>query len=252
MITVYAVDAQLCLMHATQSASKGFRDVVVDPTVTAAAGEVLKWVTTLDPIADAVTFGTEGTGEWQAIADYRKTPLYLTADGTAYTLDSTVAGQSFDGLGVLPMWLTSTAMPGPNHEWVSGTWTLNVAAQLASDRAAQTALISASCQSTIYAGATSSALGSAYTYPTDDKNQANMTASVVASTLPNLAANWTTPFLCADSSGVWAMRPHTAAQIQQAGSDIKAFVVSNIEKNATLAAEIAAATTSAAVKAITW
>lgn len=119
-------------------------------------------------------------------------------------------------------------------------------------QANQTALISAACQQAIYAGATSSALGSPYTYPTDDKNQANMTASVVASTLPNLPANWTTPFLCADSSGVWAMRPHTPSQIQRAASDIRALIVANVEKNATLAAQIAAAQTVAAVQAITW
>jgi hypothetical protein len=124
--------------------------------------------------------------------------------------------------------------------------------KLASAKALQNSVLSASCSRAIYAGFTSSALGAKYIYPSDDKSQFNLSASVTDSLLPNLQANWTTPFMCADSSGVWAMRPHTAAQIQQAGSDGKAFVLKNLQQNAALVAEVAAATTVAAVQAIVW
>lgn len=123
---------------------------------------------------------------------------------------------------------------------------------LAEAQATQTATLSAACHRAILFGFTSSALGAAHTYPTDDKSQFNLAASVTDSLLPNLPANWTTPFMCADSSGVWAMRSHTAAQIQQAGSDGKAFVLKNLQQNASLAAQVASATTVAAVQAIVW
>lgn len=63
---------------------------------------------------------------------------------------------------------------------------------------------------------------------------------------------WTTPFWCENSSGVWNYVPHTAAQIQQVGLDGKAAITANLVKNKTLATESQAATTIAAVQAITW
>lgn len=123
---------------------------------------------------------------------------------------------------------------------------------LAQAHATQIAELAAACQTAIYKGFVSSALGATYTYPTDDKSQLNLAASVTDSLLPNLPANWTTPFMCADSSGVWAMRAHTAAQIQQVGSDGKAFVLKNLQQNAALTAEVSAATTVSAVQAIVW
>lgn len=116
----------------------------------------------------------------------------------------------------------------------------------------QIALINSGCKAAIYAGFTSTALGVAHTYPTDDKSQLNLVASVTDSLLSNLPPGWTTPFMCADSSGIWAMRPHTAAQIQQAGSDGKAFVLKNLQQNGALAAQVTAAATVAAVQAIVW
>lgn len=248
MITVYAVDAQLCLMHATQSASKGFRDVVVDPTVTVSAGEVLKWVTTLDPIADAVTFGTEGTGAWEAIADYRETPLYLTTDGSSYTLDSTVAGQSFNGLGTLPTWLTSTAMPGKNYNWVNGAWTLNIAAQLVDDQAAQTALMYQAYDAAVTQSVSfKSAGGVTQTFDADTNSQnvllQSYTGFAAAGSVPTgfywvAADNTQVPFTLADLKGLYA------AMLTQGWI---AFQQLQERK-----ASIRAATTSAAVKAIVW
>lgn len=119
-------------------------------------------------------------------------------------------------------------------------------------QAAQMVLLRAACAAQITGGASSSALGSPHTYPTTANDQANMIASVTASLLPGLGGAWSTPFWCEDQSGNWAMQEHSAAQIQQAGSDIKAAIVAAQTKLRTLTAEIQAASTIAAVQAITW
>jgi len=128
----------------------------------------------------------------------------------------------------------------------------NPAPTLDQVKAAKIAELSSDCQAQIYAGFDSSALGSVHHYPAKDKDQANMSGSVVASLLPNLPAGWTTPFWCADSAGNWAFVDHTAAQIQQAGSDAKAAILTALNKNANLAAQVNAATTETAVAAIAW
>lgn len=63
---------------------------------------------------------------------------------------------------------------------------------------------------------------------------------------------WTTPFKCVNSSGVKALVPHTVAQIIQAGSDIKKFVLTQDQKLATLEGQVAAATTGADILAVAW
>jgi hypothetical protein len=112
--------------------------------------------------------------------------------------------------------------------------------------------LSAACAAQIYAGFTSYALGAPHTYPAKDKDQANLSGSVVSSLLPGLPAGWTTPFWCEDGSGAWAFSAHTAAQIQQVGTDGKTTIVTALEKNATLAAQVMAATTVAAAQAVVW
>lgn len=119
-------------------------------------------------------------------------------------------------------------------------------------KADRVAALSAACQAQIYAGFQSSALGAAHTYPANDKDQTNLAGSVVASLLPGLQANWTTPFWCQDSAGVWAFVQHTAAQIQQVGIDGKAAIVAALERNTNLAAQVMAAATPEAVNAIAW
>lgn len=126
------------------------------------------------------------------------------------------------------------------------------AQQLANAQAAQVASLSAACQAQIYAGFQSSALGAVHTYPAKDKDQTNLSGSVVASLLPGLPADWTTPFWCQDSAGAWAFVPHSAAQIQQVGADGKAAIVAALEKNAALAAQVMAAASVAEVQAVVW
>lgn len=127
-----------------------------------------------------------------------------------------------------------------------------LAATLSSAQAAKLAEVTAACGAAILAGYTSAALGILHTYPAKDTDQANMTASVVASLLPGLPADWTTPFWCADASLTWAFVPHTAAQIQQAGQDGKTAILAAQARLADLKAQIAAATTADQVNALSW
>ncbi len=117
---------------------------------------------------------------------------------------------------------------------------------------AQTNMLTQAAQVAMTGGFTSSALGSAYTYPSALTDQINLSASVTASLLPNLPSTWTTEFSCADSIGTWADRPHTAAQIQQVGVDAKTWITNQRNQLKTLLAQVAAATTVAAVQAISW
>jgi hypothetical protein len=107
------------------------------------------------------------------------------------------------------------------------------------------------CQAMIMRGVTSDALGAPHTYPMQPADQLNMTASVVDALLDR-PADWTTPFQCADAAGVWALREHTAAQIKQAGSDLKAYIVVQERKLQTLSIEAASAATQEELDAIIW
>lgn len=129
---------------------------------------------------------------------------------------------------------------------------VNPASTLAGAKAAKIAELSDACKAQIVAGFTSSALGAAYSYPAKDTDQQNLASSVIDSLLSNGAAGWVTPFWCSDVSGDWEFRMHTAAQIQKVGQDAKAAVLTAMAKNQALVGQVAAASTVAAVNAITW
>lgn len=116
----------------------------------------------------------------------------------------------------------------------------------------KTAELSAACQADIYSGFHSTALGADHLYPFNVTDQRNLSDSVLASTLPGRGTDWTTPFWCADSAGVWAMRLHTATQIQQVGDDAMARKLACMTQNDTLSGQVMAATTIEAVEAIAW
>ena len=119
-------------------------------------------------------------------------------------------------------------------------------------KAAKTAELSAACQTDIYSGFHSSALGADYLYPAKATDQQNLASSVLASILPGQPDDLTTPFWCADAAGAWAFRLHTAAQIQDVGKDAKARILACMGQNVALAAQVAAAETVEAVQAIVW
>lgn len=112
--------------------------------------------------------------------------------------------------------------------------------------------ISSACAAHIISGFSSSALGAVHTYPSKATDQQNLNGSVVASLLPSNPPDWITLFWCADSSGAWALREHTAPQIQQVGKDAKDAVLAAIVKNGTLQLQIEAADTVENVYLIVW
>lgn len=119
-------------------------------------------------------------------------------------------------------------------------------------QASQIAALSAACAAEITGGYQSSALMAVHTYPSGLKDQVNMLGSVSDSLIPDLPADWTTPFWCADASGTWSFQMHTATQIRQAGRDGKAAVVAAQDKLATLSAKVMAASSAEAVTALVW
>lgn len=135
----HQVDENGIYIHTQEYSSKPFRGVSADlPTI--GAGELAQWSTALNPVIDE-TWGDVGTGTWTVLADNRTTPLYLTADGSRYTIDQVVAGESFNGVGPVPAWLTATAKPGKFYNWTSGVWVLDIAAQLADAQTMQVTTI---------------------------------------------------------------------------------------------------------------
>ncbi|MFC3340668.1 hypothetical protein ACFOEY_20115 [Paracandidimonas soli] len=72
-----------------------------------------RWVSSVP--RDDIEYGNAGTGNWEIVEDHRKDTFY-TSDGSAYEMGSDHNGQSYDGLGPIPAWLTDTAPPAPEPE----------------------------------------------------------------------------------------------------------------------------------------
>ena len=123
---------------------------------------------------------------------------------------------------------------------VTGNWP--PAPTLDQVRAAQSALMTSACQNAIEAGFSSSALGSAYTYGCKPTGQANI----------NLAAVGGGSLWCANSSNVWVFASHTVTEAQQVQKDMAAHIQAQQSTYAKALSDIAAATTVAAVEAVTW
>ena len=84
------------------------------------------------------------------------------------------------------------------------------------------------CQSAITGGFSSSALGSAYSYPSDPITQANINS---AAGNPNGGSLW------CESGGVWALKAHTQSQAQTVLTALMAWVNACQGKLDTLIAE---------------
>jgi len=129
---------------------------------------------------------------------------------------------------------------------------VTAAAQLQAYKDAKVAALSAACRSAITAGFESDALGELHFYPSKETDQLNLAGSVTDSLLAGLPEDWVTPFWCADSAGEWAMRPHTAEQIQQVGREAKARILALMQHNAALAEQVQLAPDKAVVDQIVW
>ncbi|QXZ71880.1 hypothetical protein [Agrobacterium sp. S7/73] len=143
-----------------------------------------------------------------------------------------------------------------DHDWVlKGNELLAPApvdGSLDAVKAARVEVLRAACEATIIGGFASSALGNPHTYPSDIKAQINLMGSVTDSLMPDLPADWATPFWVCDAVGAWAWKMHNAAQIQQAGRNGKAHVVKCQTLLGELTMHVLAATTAEAVASIVW
>ncbi|MET3446005.1 hypothetical protein [Ralstonia sp. 1138] len=117
-------------------------------------------------------------------------------------------------------------------------------------RAAQATEASTACAAALTTGFSSSALGTAHIYPSQDDDQRNLQSAVSAAIAA--PSNWTTPIWCANSNDAWSFTPHTAAQVQQVNADWLAHRIATQQKYADLIARVNAATSIAEVQAIDW
>lgn len=124
--------------------------------------------------------------------------------------------------------------------------------QIEEIRAAKVAELSAACSGAIVGGFVSSALGAPHTYPSRGTDQTNLMGSVVASMLPGVGPDWSTPFWCADEVGEWAFRPHSAAEIQAVGADGKSSIVACQARLADLVALVGLAESAEDLTSIGW
>ncbi len=108
-------------------------------------------------------------------------------------------------------------------------------------RALQASAIKAACQDAITGGFTSSALGSAYTYPSDDVAQRNISMCAIEAGL-----------LWCETAGTWAMVEHTVPQAQLVQKDLFSMIQANQAKYQKLLLEIGAAMTVSAVQGVCW
>ena len=123
---------------------------------------------------------------------------------------------------------------------------------LAQAKQAQINKINNACAMLITGSFQSTALGKEYRYPSQQSDQANLTANVLSSIYPNLPPTWTTQQLCCDANGKWAYLPHSAAQIQKVGLDAKQHIMSCLGKKSNLQAQIEVAKDIATVQSINW
>lgn len=116
---------------------------------------------------------------------------------------------------------------------------------LATAQAVQNAALAAATQAAITAGFASSALGASHIYGSQITDQLNLAAAVAGGVGGSV---W-----CASGAPLtWALTPHTAARMAQLNTDWLAFRAGLQSKYAGLLAQVAAATTPAAVQAIVW
>ncbi len=94
---------------------------------------------------------------------------------------------------------------------------------LATRKTALIAQLDATCQSAIYAGFSSAALGADHFYPTADLDQRNLQSAVLAGQGQTVA--WSTPLWC-QSDTEWTFAPHSAAQLTRVNADWVAHRVS--------------------------
>lgn len=160
-------------------------------------------------------------GTWSIVPDFRGQTVYDQTTGAASVVAN--RGPLAANLGV----------------------TLPASFILENAKTAQIVAITQSCAGAIVSGFSSSALGTAHTYPSQPNDQTNLIGAVAG----GLA---TINFWCADSTLAWSFASHTAAQIKQVLADGGTQRMADSTKLAGLVAQVQTATTVAAVQSIVW
>jgi hypothetical protein len=173
--------------------------------------------------------------------------LSILFPGSLYPRDYTFAEDSA-GNASIALWNTTLGIQPTTGQLLAELAKM----QLQQAQTVQIAAIATASSTAQTTGFTSSALGSAYTYPSGLQDQSNLCACCTYSLFPGNASDWTVEFWCSTSAGVGAFVAHTAAQIQQVGRDAQASIMTQKAKQNTLTQQIIAATSIDAVQAVVW
>ncbi|MCA8013297.1 DUF4376 domain-containing protein [Burkholderia vietnamiensis] len=143
-------------------------------------------------------------------------------------------------------WQTCISQPGQWHV-VSGALAQvpppSAAQLLASAQTLQNATLNAACAAAITSGFSSSALGSAYNYPSTLTDQANQ------NTLAQCASGG---MLWCATGGAWSFKQHTQAQVQAVVASFSAWLNKCQQQLVAFTSQVGAATTVSAVESIAW
>jgi len=164
--------------------------------------------------------------------------IYQTGQATSLT---SAENQPTPSGGSVIVLADGVAPPNFNQKYdpTSQTFVDNLAAF----KTSQIKMLNTSCGAAIVGGFTSSALGlGAYTYASDPIQQSNILSCAAVGGL----------LACCPPGGSWSKTAHTPTQATQVLTDFSTMRDTNRTKLDTLTAEVNAATTVAAVQAITW
>lgn len=237
--TYHQTDDKGVYLYTQQYSSKPHRAVLA-PVPTIPEGKLATWETALHPVTDGA-WGEEGTGAWVIKDDHRKTDLYLTADGSKYELEQDVEGQTYDGIGPVPTWLTLQERPGKHYNWVNGAWVLDVAAELEDTKIDKLRELDEARDQALAAGFTHNG----NTFDSDAKSIQRINA---IATLALMDPNFSTPYITKDNTVVTL----DAAAVGALGIAAAQHESSLVFQARTLKDQVLAASDKAAVEAIIW
>lgn len=75
-------------------------------------GKVAVWQTDIH-VNNTKLYGEPNTGQWALLDDLRKDQFYIADSGEEYTIGSDFEGDSYNGIGEIPTWLTVVKPPEP-------------------------------------------------------------------------------------------------------------------------------------------
>ncbi|MDR2188761.1 MAG: hypothetical protein LBE62_12065 [Azonexus sp.] len=101
--TYHQLDAYGCYVFSAEA--RAFPD---DPENYNIPGDA---ITIAPPIASSGSVARWTGSAWEIVADHRRDTLYRIASGQTYSIGADAEGQSYNGLGPIPEWLSETPPP---------------------------------------------------------------------------------------------------------------------------------------------